>query len=89
MHQQRQSGRGDERQRFTQVRFADVIEFVHAGRTEKALEAEHAGARKRLDLAGVAGHDAAPEADIDMTPAVLPRGASRQARQPWWWMECC
>ena len=33
----------------------------------KALEAEHAGARERLEVGGVAGHDAAPEADVDVT----------------------
>ena len=47
---------------------------------EKALEAEHAGSRERLELAGVARHDAAPEPDVDLT-APAPRRALRVERR--------
>ena len=61
VHQQRQLPPRDDRQREAQVRFADVAELVHARRREEALESADAGVGQRVELAGVAGHDAAPE----------------------------
>ncbi len=48
-----------------QVGLLDVRELVHAGGGEEALEAEDAGPVQRLQVSGVAGDRAAPEAEVD------------------------
>ena len=51
--------------------------------TQEALEAEHAGARERLEVGGVAGHHAAPETDVDVAAARggAPLGLERRDRR--------
>ena len=78
-----------DRQRLAQIGFGDVLELVDAGRTQKALEAEHAGARERLEVGGVAGHDAAPEARRRRDIAPRRRRASLRTPRRSSWRECC
>ena len=46
--------------------FAHRGKFVDARRHEEALEAADAGVDQRVELPGVARHDAAPEPDVDV-----------------------
>jgi hypothetical protein len=69
MRQERQVERREHRHRLAKIALADVLELRHARRTEKALVAQHARLRERRQLIAVAGDHAAPESDINMTPA--------------------
>ena len=72
-----------DRQGHAQIRLGDGGELVNARRREKALEAEHAGVAQRIQLAGVAGHDAAPEPDVDRDAAArgFTLGVERRGRR--------
>src|SRR3989442_107148 len=50
-----------------ELRATDVSEFRHAGRYEERFETEDPLAPERGQLGFVARHNAAPEADVDMT----------------------
>ena len=65
VHEQRQAAAREDRQREPQMPFGDVRKFVHARRGKKTFEAAHAGIGKRVELAGIAWNDAAPELHVD------------------------
>ena len=74
------SSRASDRHCRAKVALGDVREFIDSRGAQKALEAAHAGARERLELRGVAGHDAAPECHVDVTlPAAARRFSSSAA----------
>jgi hypothetical protein len=69
---ERHAGRAEHVEGRAEVGLADMTELVHAGGEQKALEAEHAGAAKRLEVGQVTRHHAAVKADVD--PALAGRG---------------
>src|SRR5437762_6313088 len=69
MDEQRYTTARQHRQGSPQVGFIDRRKLVDTRRHQKALEAADAGVDQRVKLAVIAGHDAAPEPDVDVTPA--------------------
>ena len=86
MGEQRQPVIAQHGHRLAQLALADVRELVDARVDHERLAAEHAGPRQVDQRAGVAGHDAAPEADVDGALALaggdlgVERGARRRHR---------
>ena len=74
MHQQRYIASREDRHGSAQLALANQRKLVDARRHEKTLEPADAGVDERVQLAGVAGHHAAPERDVDV--ALPARGSA-------------
>lgn len=65
-HRQHRSGALQRLQRQLHIGAFDVRKLRHTARTEEALEADYALCDHRHQIAGIAGHNAAPEGDVDV-----------------------
>jgi hypothetical protein len=76
--QERHAATGDDRQRLAQVMLVDARKFVDARRRQKTFEAADARVDEGVEVAGVAGDDAAPESDVDVASRVRRRALRLQ-----------
>ena len=89
VHEERQAERRQHGHGLIEILLVDMPEFVHSRRTEKTLEAEHAGSCERLELIHIARHHPAPERYVHMTLARGGAALRRRAPQPTSSRECC